>query len=163
MGVETRRATPDDAVELTRLREIMLATIGPITDRSWWDPCVAAFRERLADPHGEVQAFVVDAPDQPGVLAASSIGVVHYRLPGPQILDGRAGYLMSVATDPRYRRRGYGRAAVEATLDWFMRCGIDRVDLHASEEGDPLYRQLGFHPPHGVAMTRWASRLPANG
>jgi ribosomal protein S18 acetylase RimI-like enzyme len=161
MGVGARQATADDARELTRLREFMLSAMGPVSDRSWWDPCVAAFRTALADPDGAMQAFVVDAPDEPGILASCSVGIVQYRLPSPHNPAGNVGHLMSVATDPRFRRQGYGRATVEATVEWLSRRGVDRVDLHASTDGEALYRRLGFHEPRGLALTRWAARPPS--
>jgi hypothetical protein len=46
---------------------------------------------------------------------------------------------------------------VTATLDWLRDRGVPRVDLHASEEGESLYRDLGFHEPRGVALTAWLS------
>jgi ribosomal protein S18 acetylase RimI-like enzyme len=158
MAVFVRQARIEDADELTRLREVMLTVIAPVTDRSWWDPCVDAFKRTLADPQGPLGAFVVDAPDEPGALAACSVGVVQYRLPSPSNPQGMSGYILSVATDPRYRRLGFARAAVKSTVDWFDDRGVDRVDLHASEEGEQLYRQLGFHEPRGLALTRWATR-----
>lgn len=33
---------------------------------------------------------------------------------------------------------------MEALLDWFRERGVRRVDLRASEEGEPLYASLGF-------------------
>lgn len=156
MGIAARQAIPEDAEELTRLREVMISSVfGPITDLSWRQPCVEALRAALADPAGWLQAFVTDAPDEPGVLAASSIGVVERRLPSPSNLSGIHGYIMSVATDARFRRQGHARAVVVATLDWLRSWGVARVDLHASDEGESLYRDLGFHEPRGLALTTW--------
>lgn len=155
MGIAARQAVLSDAEELTRLREVMISTFGPIPDRSWREPCVAAFRTALADPVGPLQAFVTDAPDQPGMLAACSVGVIQQRLPGPSNWTGQTGYILSVATDPRFRRQGHARAVVVATLDWFRARGVPRVDLHASDQGESLYRDLGFHEPRGVALTAW--------
>jgi GNAT superfamily N-acetyltransferase len=155
MGIAARQAVVQDAEELTRLREVMIATFGPIMDDSWRQPCVEAFRTALADPDGPLQAFVTDAPDEPGVLAACSVGVIQRRLPGPANPSGLSAYILSVATDPRFRRQGHARAVVNATLDWLRARGIARVDLHASDEGEMLYRELGFHEPRGLALTAW--------
>lgn len=155
MGIVARRAVVEDAEELTRLREVMLSIFGPVVDRSWWQPCVEAFETALADSDGPLQAFVTDAPDEPGVLASCSVGVIERRLPGPANPDGVTGYILSVATDPRFRRQGHARASVSATLDWMRDCGVPRVDLHASESGEPMYRDLGFNDPRGRAMTAW--------
>lgn len=69
-------------------------------------------------------------------------------LPGPRLPDGRLGYVTSVFTDPAYRRRGYSRAIMQGLLRWFRERDVGRVDLHASVDGEPLYRALGFedHP-----------------
>jgi ribosomal protein S18 acetylase RimI-like enzyme len=155
MGIAARRATAEDAEELTRLREVMISSLAAITDDSWREPCVEAFRDALGDPDGPLQAFVTDAPDEPGLLAACSVGVIQQRLPSPSNPNGVTGYLLSVATDPRYRRLGHARAVVTATLDWLRDCGVERVDLHASTDAEALYRDLGFHEPLGVALTAW--------
>lgn len=159
MGITARQAVVADAEELTRLREVMISTFGPVPDHSWREPCIEAFRVALADPAGPLQAFVTDAPDQPGMLAACSVGVIQQRLPGPANWSGRTGYVLSVATDPRFRRQGHARAVVVATLDWFRDRGVPRVDLHASDQGESLYRDLGFHEPRGVALTAWLPSL----
>jgi ribosomal protein S18 acetylase RimI-like enzyme len=160
MDVEVRRATVEDAAELTRLREVMLSSMAPLTDTSWRELCVATLQTLLADPDGPLQAFVVDAPDEPGVLASSSVGVIEQRLPSPHNPSGTIGYILNVATDPRYRRRGLGRAVVVATVDWLSDRGVDRVELHASNDGEPLYRELGFQEPRGLALIRWIKRKP---
>lgn len=155
MGIAVRQAVLADAAELTRLREVMITSQGPMLDTSWRLRCTEAFRAALADPDGPLQAFVTDAPDEPGVLAASSVGVIQQRLPGPSNPSGMTGYILSVATDPRFRRQGHARAVVTATLEWLRGCGIPRVDLHASDDGEQLYRELGFHEPRGIALTAW--------
>ncbi|MBS2962435.1 GNAT family N-acetyltransferase [Actinocrinis puniceicyclus] len=155
MGIAARQAVVADAEELTRLREVMISTFGPVLDHGWREPCAEAFRAALADPGGPLQAFVTDAPDQPGMLAAGSVGVIQQRLPGPANPSGTTGYILSVATDPRFRRQGHARAVVVATLDWLRSRHVPRVDLHASEQGEWLYRDLGFHEPRGLALTAW--------
>jgi GNAT superfamily N-acetyltransferase len=99
--------------------------------------------------------FVIDAPDGDG-LAASAIGAVDERLPSERNPSGVSGYVYGVCTDERYRRRGYSRLVMRALLDWYIAQGIPRVELHASEYGDALYRELGFTEPFGAALTWWA-------
>jgi hypothetical protein len=45
---------------------------------------------------------------------------------------------------------------LQALLDWYADQGIPRIELHASEFGEALYRELGFAETKGVALTRWA-------
>ncbi|MEU2260603.1 GNAT family N-acetyltransferase [Streptomyces sp. NPDC019645] len=138
-----RPALPDDAEELVRLRAVMLASTarqGP-SETVWQAAAVETLRRRLADPEGDMAAFVVE---RPGGLAACAVGTIEYRIGGPADPTGRTGYVFSVATDPDLRRRGHSRACVEGLLGWFRARGVRRIDLRASAEAEPLYASLGF-------------------
>jgi ribosomal protein S18 acetylase RimI-like enzyme len=144
--VEVRRAVPADAAELVRLRGVMFAGLdghepapGP-----WQAAAESTLRERLADPAGALAGFVVDRPDLPGALAACALGTIEQRLGGPRNPTGEVGHLFNVATDPGYRRRGYARACLAALLGWYRERGVRRVELQATEDGEPLYRGFGF-------------------
>lgn len=165
--VVTRKATPDDADELTRLRGVMLLALDISIDHSaehagrtggadWHQACAAELRRRLADP-GEAVAYVVDRPGEPGRLAASGIGLVRRGLPAPSRFDTRSGYVLSVCTDPEFRGRGFASAIMTSLLEWFTAAGITKVDLHASQFGVEIYRRLGFTEPKYPELT-W--RLP---
>jgi ribosomal protein S18 acetylase RimI-like enzyme len=164
MAIPVRRAGAGDTAELNRLREVMFASMGPMPDRSgWWDAATEALEKALAVPDGPMQAFVVDAAASPdvavsGELASCAVGVVERRLPSPHNPTGLSGYVLSVATDPRHRRRGYARAVIQAALAWFESRGVERVELHSSPDAEAMYRSLGFQEPRGLALTRWAHR-----
>ncbi|HEY4024633.1 MAG TPA: GNAT family N-acetyltransferase [Pseudonocardiaceae bacterium] len=144
--IDARRAGADDAVELTRLREHLIAGLDGVHPEpaQWQQDAIAALRKRLPEPDGEMVAFVVDMPDQPGRLASCAIGVIDTRLPSVHNPRGYTGYVLSVSTDPDYRRRGYSRACMRALLDWYRERGITSVMLNASADGQPLYTELGF-------------------
>lgn len=116
---------------------------GPAED-GWLDALAVVLTEQLTSD--SVRILVVDA--EGGRLAACGIGVVEQRLPGPHLLNGRIGQVIGVVTDPAHRRRGHSRAIMRELLDWFREREVSRVDLYASAEGEPLYRDLGFtdHP-----------------
>lgn len=140
-----RRATPADAEELIRLRQVMLDSyLGANPDTSWQPASITSLRSRLDDPDGTLAAYVVDAVDRPRALAACAIGIIDHRLGSPGNPGGLNGYVFSVATDPDMRRRGYSRACMEGLLGWFRERGVVHIDLHASKEGGPLYAALGF-------------------
>ncbi|MEW2545059.1 GNAT family N-acetyltransferase [Streptomyces sp. NPDC047002] len=148
-----RAAGPGDAEELVRLRAVMLESLNPHADDDSWQPAsVAILRRALAEPEGDLAAFVVDTPGRPGVLAACVVGTVTQGLGSPGDHAGLGGHVFSVATDPSMRRRGCCRACMEALLAWYRRRGVVKVDLHASQEGAPLYASLGFRPTHAPAM-----------
>src|SRR5258706_14996164 len=148
-----RRATAQDAAELTRLRELLLAAMGQdVTEPTWRSNALSTFEERLA-PGGDLAGVVIDGAD--GGVAASAVGFVVSSLPGPTRPDGRTGYLLKLATDPRYRRRGYARSVASAMLDWFHGQGVRRVELHTTQESDALYASMGF-TEHAAKGLTWA-------
>ncbi|WP_336213933.1 GNAT family N-acetyltransferase [Nonomuraea sp. LPB2021202275-12-8] len=151
---EARRATAADAEELVRLRAVLLAHMSgrePVGE-DWRQAAADMLRARLDEPDTTMAAFVVDRPDRPGALAACAVGAVDQRLGGPGNPAGTCGYVYSVATDPDQRRRGYSRQCVTALLGWYRDRGIATVFLRASEEGEPLYRSLGFDRTGDPAM-----------
>jgi GNAT superfamily N-acetyltransferase len=148
---KARRAGPDDAAELTRLRAVMFAAMGQDEHNGWQRACEADLRVLLAG--STTAAFVVDAPDGWG-LASGVVGTLDRRLPGPHrpARQSVVGHVSSMATDPRWRRRGLARTALEALLDWFAEHGAASVTLNATPEGEPLYRSLGFSRPPNPAL-----------
>ena len=151
-----RRAEPEDAEEVLRLRQVMLDSMHPAgpsgsakQPADWHAESLPTLRARLAAPDDDLAAFaafVVDhpAPERPGMLAALVVGTMEYRIGRSGNPHGRVGHVFSVATDPGVRRRGYARACMEALLDWFRETGAVQVDLNASAAAEPLYASLGF-------------------
>ncbi len=91
-------------------------------------------------------ACVIDG-DRPGQLIAAAAGVINQRLPGPRNPSGRVGYVQWVATEPEFRRQGLARQVMQGILAWFAEQQISVVELHATADGEPLYRSLGFDEP----------------
>jgi ribosomal protein S18 acetylase RimI-like enzyme len=143
--MSARPATPDDADELIRLRAVLLQTFGdPRTwNDDWRSPARETLRKRLTGPGSSMAAFVVDQPDR-SRLAACAVGIIEERLGNPFNLTGLTGYVFNVSTDPDFRRRGHARACMEALLTWFRDRGVGTADLRASQDGEPLYADLGF-------------------
>jgi ribosomal protein S18 acetylase RimI-like enzyme len=140
-----RRAAPEDAAEVLRLRQVMIDSMpGSDFSTDWHTESVPILRAQLAEPDGDFAAFVVDHPERPGTLAALVVGTVDYRIGKAANPQGKAGYVFSVATDPDARRRGYARACMEELLDWFRERGAGQVLLTASADAEPLYASLGF-------------------
>jgi len=52
--------------------------------------------------------------------------------------------VVNVYTEPEFRRQGLSRALMETVMRWAGESGYDRVVLHASEAGRPMYEGLGF-------------------
>jgi predicted acetyltransferase len=57
---------------------------------------------------------------------------------------GKVGYLMNMYTFPLFRRRGICSHILKLLLEEAGRMGIMAFELHASEEGEFVYKQNGF-------------------
>ena len=138
-----RRAHTGDIDELLRLATLMFTAVG-------LDPAIGNWqqhgRQRLVTglDDGNVVGFVLDDHQSTGGLMAAALATINQRLPTPTNPDGRVAYVQWVATDPRFRRQGAARALMLALLQWATHEQIAYVDLHASADGEPLYRALGF-------------------
>ncbi|WP_405708418.1 MULTISPECIES: GNAT family N-acetyltransferase [unclassified Streptomyces] len=148
-----RQAVEDDIAELQRLRAMLFDDLGgdffdPASGGDDWLGALAVvLKEQLSANSGTdaVRILVVDGGSG---LAACGIGTIEQRLPGPHLSNGRIGQVIGVVTDPGYRRLGHSRSIMQELLGWFRERDVARVDLYASCEGEPLYRELGFtdHP-----------------
>lgn len=54
------------------------------------------------------------------------------------------GYLMAMYTEPRFRRLGVASAILQAAMEFLRESGVERMTLHSSDLGRPLYEKFGF-------------------
>jgi GNAT superfamily N-acetyltransferase len=60
--------------------------------------------------------------------------------------------VVNVYTEPDWRGQGVARALMRVIMEWASTTGAERVVLHASDAGRPLYTSLGFDPTNEM---RW--------
>ena len=73
---------------------------------------------------------------------------------------GRGGILGGMAVTAR-RANPDDAAELTRLLDWMRAAGIDVIDLHATPDGAPLYRSLGFTEPKAAPSAFASSRCGA--
>lgn len=151
-GVCIREATIADIQELSRLRRILFQETG-LGEPSSQDAADAAFRKYVASalPSGEFHAWL--AVTSSGRAVGSGGVVINRHPPNPMNLDGRIGYVMSLVTEPDYRRLGIARQIMWMILAWLAEQGVHSVSLHASGQGRHLHRELGFLESHEMRLT----------
>src|SRR5437773_2201439 len=60
------------------------------------------------------------------------------------IAEGRHAMVINVFTEPDWRRRGLATFLMERLIAWARAERLDRLVLHASDEGRRVYERLGF-------------------
>ncbi|MGP3988211.1 GNAT family N-acetyltransferase [Streptomyces sp. 3N207] len=159
--IDIRKATPDDAEEIVRLRRLMFAAMSGRDEPGPWEKeAVRVARRQLAQQNSPLLAFVVDGAGASAHLAACAVGRIEERLPAPVSPRGLFGFVFNICTDERYRGRGYARATTAALLEEFARSGVTRVDLHATPEAEAMYRSMGF-AEHSIPLSLDVSTLDA--
>jgi GNAT superfamily N-acetyltransferase len=152
-----RSCTQDDAATVARHRVEMFRAMGEVpTDalaRELLDKSTEALAAALADGT-YVGWFAVG--DQGQVVAGAG---AHIKPQLPRISHDRkrvedtpVPLVVNVYTEPECRGQGVARALMRVLMNWASALGSDRVVLHASDAGRPLYTSLGFHPTNEM---RW--------
>jgi GNAT superfamily N-acetyltransferase len=153
-----RPATLRDAPVVARHRVGMFRDMGQVpTDvlaTALLETSTAAIDALLRDG-SYVGWFAIDESDR--VLAGAGAQLLPQL---PRISHDRVGVdngalllVLNVYTEPAYRTMGIARALMNTLMDWAKGQGFDRVLLHASDAGRPLYESLGFVPTNHM---RWS-------
>jgi GNAT superfamily N-acetyltransferase len=152
LAYAARLATTADVPELVRLRAVMFESMGVATSAPTWRAhCAEFLEERIGD--GRLIGAVVDAPGDGTALASSALAELSQRMPSPTRPGGLHAHLSSVSTEPGWRRRGMARAVLSLLVAEVRDRGARRAELHATSEGEPLYRSIGFvERPGGLEM-----------
>ena len=140
-----REATGADAETLLEHRLGMLEAVFHSRDPS---PAEASADMREANrtwlaAHlgGDFQAWLAEIEGQ---VAGSAAVLWFPHPPAPVNPIGLEAYVLNVFTDVRFRRRGVARALMAHLVEVARSRGIKRIWLRASEEGRPLYLDMGF-------------------
>jgi GNAT superfamily N-acetyltransferase len=152
-GFEIRLATVADAEIVSRHRAPMFHEMGLVPDHlfeSYRTQCEARLREMLAT--GEYIDWLAHPVEQPDKIVAG-VGVqLRHTLPHPVgepggeivIAEGRHAIVINVFTERDWRRRGLAIFLMKRLIAWARAERLDRLVLHASDEGRLVYERLGF-------------------
>lgn len=111
-------------------------------------------REKAQSVPSELPTYF-DEPDRVAFVAETDgiagVALVYVReLPrNPRLRPGRVAELDALVVRPDQRRRGIGRALVEATLVWAKAAGVLRTELGVyafNEAALRFWRSVGFAP-----------------
>ena len=95
-----------------------------------------------------------------GVVAG--IGSMHVReIPGNFINpSGKWGYIMNMYTIPAYRRNGICKNILNLLVEEGKKNGITAFELHATKEGEMVYRQNVFEIHHEPTYRKFTTQEP---
>ncbi|XRG77082.1 GNAT family N-acetyltransferase [Rossellomorea sp. GAMAL-10_SWC] len=88
--------------------------------------------------------FISYMAENNGVPVSISGMVLFKRPPYLENLQGIEAYILNMYTVNEFRGNGLARRLLEKCIDECKKNGVKRVWLHASEDGRPLYKKMGF-------------------
>jgi ribosomal protein S18 acetylase RimI-like enzyme len=156
--VRIRRATLTDVPALARHRVGMYRDMGHIPESEEARLLVASsayFRSALES--GEYLAWLAVTSASPEEVVAGAGLIVRTMIPRPGpagIIEEREAQIVNVYTEHAWRRRGIAALVMRQLLDYTRANHINRVSLHASDDGRPLYESLGFAPTNEMRLAQ---------
>jgi len=66
--------------------------------------------------------------------------------------SGLTGYILNMYTKEGFRKMGIGKEILHRLVSLGKNLGIGQVELHATEQGESLYRNYGFKPPNSLVL-----------
>ena len=147
-----RTATSVDVDIIARHRAEMFRDIHGLDDATCTS-LLAASRTAL-DPllaSGEYLGWLASPVDDPRHIVGGAGIRLRAALPSVQTHDGkttvavgRQGLIVNVFTEHAWRRRGLARLLMRRLMSDVQQLELASIVLHASAEGRPLYRAMGF-------------------
>jgi GNAT superfamily N-acetyltransferase len=146
---QIRRATARDADIISWHRARMFQDMGDVSGDAF-EILRATARSRLEAWIDKARyiGWLAAPADQPEMIVAGAGVQLQPILPRPldvsTIGEGRQGTIVNVFTEPQWRRRGIAGLLIKEIIAWSRNEQIDRLVLHASDEGRSIYERLGF-------------------
>jgi GNAT superfamily N-acetyltransferase len=144
-----RRATEQDADIIAWHRARMFQDMGELSGDAFELLRTKALARLWAWlQSGDYVGWLASCANKPeSVIAGAGIqlqSILPRPLGGSKVGEGRQGIIINVFTEPEWRRQGVAGMLMKEIIDWSKKEQLDRLILHASEEGRAIYERLGF-------------------
>ncbi|QHQ61890.1 GNAT family N-acetyltransferase [Anaerocolumna sedimenticola] len=137
-----RIADMDDIDMLTGLRLSMLNADGDLTAENI-EKLGINTKQYMINGYKEKSYMVLVAEINREIIAMS--GVTFYTLPpNDWCPNGKTAYIGNIYTLPEYRRNGIASKLLSLTVDEAKKTGCERIQLHGTDMGRPIYEKYGF-------------------
>jgi GNAT superfamily N-acetyltransferase len=144
-----RRATAQDADIIAWHRARMFQDMGKVSGDAF-EVLRAKTRDRIEEwlESGDYVGWLASCADQSESIIAGAGVQLQPILPRPVDLatigEGRQGIIINVFTEPEWRRQGIATMLMRDIIKWAKNAQLDRLILHASDEGRSIYERVGF-------------------
>lgn len=134
----------DDLSSLIRHRKLLWAETS-----SWSEEDIGEASKdyeqwfRASVESGRVIPFIARIGNE--VAGSGEIWIREVR-PEPRRTRLSEAVVIGMYTEPRFRKMKVASTVLERIIEWCITNGFERLTLHTSEQGRPLYEKYGFEP-----------------
>lgn len=154
---QVRLATTNDADIIGWHRARMFGDMGQIPSHlfeRFRTECSNRIRELLKS--GEYVGWLAHSETEPEKIVAGAGVQLRRVLPHPAneraFAEGHQAVIINVFTEPEWRRKGLAGLLIDQIIQWSREQKLDRLLLHASEQGRSVYDRLGFIPTNEMSL-----------
>ncbi len=148
---QIRPAIPQDLDAVLYHRRRMFEDMG-YTDRQALDTMLAIstplIRSGLID--GTYRGWLVETT-RDSIIAGGGVIILPFQ-PHPVDPRPQRAWVVNMFTEPAHRRRGLARRLMKTIIEWCREEGMHFLYLHASDDGRPLYENMGFKPTNEMRL-----------
>jgi GNAT superfamily N-acetyltransferase len=148
-----RVGTLDDIPLICRHRQAMMRDMGYAGMEDAMTEMSGRFRPWVEERLGNGLYTAWFAETAAGGVAGGAALWIRDRHPGLLGLSNQHGYILNVYVEPEFRRKGLARRLMEIILERCKELGLDTVELHASDQGRPIYASMGFEPTNEMRLS----------
>jgi GNAT superfamily N-acetyltransferase len=143
MKIEYRIAISADLPQLADLRWRLRVDDEPVTDRAAYDEFVADFIRICSAEWNASDVVHWIAADGENAVGIFSVILVR-KLPSPENLRDRWGYISNSYVLPDFRNAGVGQELLAAIEKWAQEEALELLVVWPSERAYPFYERSGF-------------------
>jgi len=138
------KASVSDIKEIIKLRVSLLKEVNEIQTEEEEVQIIHATKNYLETEISNHNFVSYIAKNDEEVVSVSGVSFFK-RPPYLENLQGVEAYILNMYTLPSHRNQGLARQLLEKCIEECKRRDVKRIWLHASKDGEPLYKSMGFN------------------
>ncbi|WEA47113.1 GNAT family N-acetyltransferase [Priestia aryabhattai] len=138
------KASVSDIKEIIKLRVSLLKEVNEIQTEEEEAQITHATKNYLETEISNHNFVSYIAKKDEEVVSVSGVSFFK-RPPYLENLQGIEAYILNMYTLPSHRNQGLARQLLEKCIEECKKRDVKRIWLHASKDGEPLYKSMGFN------------------
>ncbi|MGE1115157.1 GNAT family N-acetyltransferase [Priestia aryabhattai] len=138
------KASVSDIKDIIKLRVSLLKEVNEIQTEEEETQIIHATKNYLETEISNHNFVSYIAKNDEEVVSISGVSFFK-RPPYLENLQGVEAYILNMYTLPSHRNQGLARQLLEKCIEECKKRDVKRIWLHASKDGEPLYKSMGFN------------------